>query len=61
MIAVLTSSSVNAGEFYVASNRGIFCSADSGVSWKPLDIAWPREYLSQHAWALAIEEEYARS
>jgi hypothetical protein len=62
MIAVLRSSSVNAGEFYVASNRGIFCSDDSGVSWKPLDIAWPREYLSQHAWALAIEEEeYARS
>jgi photosystem II stability/assembly factor-like uncharacterized protein len=57
MIAVLTSSSKNAGEFYVASNRGIFCSTDSGISWKSLDIEWPREYLSQHAWALAIEEE----
>ena len=56
MIAILTSSSKNAGEFYVASNRGIFYSTDSGISWKPLDIAWPRECLSQHAWALAIEE-----
>jgi photosystem II stability/assembly factor-like uncharacterized protein len=57
MIAILTSSSKNAGEFYVASNRGIFCSTDSGTSWKSLDIAWPREFHSQHAWALAIEEE----
>jgi photosystem II stability/assembly factor-like uncharacterized protein len=57
MIAILTSSAKNAGEFYVASNRGIFCSTDSGVSWKALDISWPREFHSQHAWALAIEEE----
>src|SRR5918999_213086 len=57
MIAILTSSSKNAGEFYVASNRGIFCSTDSGISWKSLDILWPREFLSQHAWALALEEE----
>ncbi len=57
MIAILTPSSKNAAEFYLASNRGIFCSTDSGTSWKSLDIAWPREYLSQHAWALAIEEE----
>jgi len=57
MIAILTPSSKNVGEFYVVSNRGIFCSVDSGTSWKSLEIAWPREYLSQHAWALAIEEE----
>jgi len=57
MIAILTSSSRNAGEFYIASNRGIFCSTDSGMSWKSLDIPWPRELVSQHAWALAIEEE----
>jgi photosystem II stability/assembly factor-like uncharacterized protein len=57
MIAILASSSKNAREFYVVSNRGIFCSTDSGLSWKTLDISWPREYLSQHAWALAISEQ----
>jgi photosystem II stability/assembly factor-like uncharacterized protein len=57
MIAILAASSKNAGEFYVVSNRGIFCSTDSGVSWKVLDLLWPREYLSQHAWALAIADE----
>ena len=40
------------GEFYAVNNRGIFCSIDSGISWKMLDehdgIHWPKEYLSQH-------------
>jgi photosystem II stability/assembly factor-like uncharacterized protein len=57
MIAILVASSKNAGEFYAVSNRGIFCSTDSGISWKALDISWPKEYLSQHPWSLAIEEE----
>jgi photosystem II stability/assembly factor-like uncharacterized protein len=57
MIAILVASSKNAGEFYAVSNRGIFCSNDSGISWKALDIPWPREYHSQHPWSLAIEEE----
>jgi photosystem II stability/assembly factor-like uncharacterized protein len=57
MIAILAASSKNAGEFYAASNRGIFCSTDSGTLWKMLDIPWPREYHSQHPWSLAIEEE----
>jgi photosystem II stability/assembly factor-like uncharacterized protein len=57
MIAILVASSKNAGEFYAISNRGIFCSTDSGISWKALDIPWPREYHSQHPWSLAIEEE----
>jgi photosystem II stability/assembly factor-like uncharacterized protein len=57
MIAVIAASSKNAGEFYAVSNRGIFCSTDSGISWKILDISWPREYHSQHPWSLAIQEE----
>ena len=57
MIVILVASSKNAGEFYAVSNRGIFCSTDSGISWKALDISWPKEYLSQHPWSLAIEEE----
>lgn len=57
MIAILAASPKNAGEFYSVSNRGIFCSTDSGISWKALDIPWPREYHAQHPWSLAIQEE----
>ena len=57
MIPILAASSKNAGEFYLVSNRGIFCSTDSGISWNALDISWPREYHSQHPWSLAIQEE----
>jgi photosystem II stability/assembly factor-like uncharacterized protein len=57
IISILVASSKNTGEFYALSNRGIFSSTDSGISWKALDISWPREYHSQHPWALAIEEE----
>jgi photosystem II stability/assembly factor-like uncharacterized protein len=56
-VAILAANSKNAGEFYAVSNRGIFCSTDSGVSWKALDVSWPKEYLSKHAWSIAIEEE----
>lgn len=57
MIPILAASSKNAGEFYLVSNWGIFCSTDSGISWNALDISWPREYHSQHPWSLAIQEE----
>jgi hypothetical protein len=57
IISILVASSKNAGEFYALNNRGIFCSSDSGISWKALDISWPRVYHSQHPWALAIKEE----
>ena len=53
-VAVLTSDPSIAGQFYAVNNRGIFYSSDSGVSWKGLDIQWPREYLSQNPWALAV-------
>jgi photosystem II stability/assembly factor-like uncharacterized protein len=56
IIAILVASRKNAGEFYAVSNQGIFLSTDSGTSWKALDIAWPKRYLSQHPWSLAIEE-----
>ena len=57
MIPILAASSKNAGEFYLVSNRGIFCSTDSGISWRALDIPWSREYHLQHPWSLAIQEE----
>jgi hypothetical protein len=58
LISVLAAHPKIAGEFYAANNRGIFYSTDSGTSWKMLDdIQWPKEYLSQHPWALAARED----
>ena len=58
VISILAANPKIAGEFYVINNRGIFCSIDSGNSWKMLDgIAWPKYYLSQHPWALAVRED----
>jgi photosystem II stability/assembly factor-like uncharacterized protein len=53
-ISVLASNPKVSGEFYGVNNHGVFCSADSGISWKRLDIQWPKRYLSQTPWALAV-------
>ncbi len=47
----------NDGEFYALNNRGIFYSDDSGVSWKKLEIEWPKSYLSEHPWGIALSED----
>ena len=44
------------GEFYGVNNHGLFLSTDAGSSWKKLDTLWPREYLQQTPWAIAINE-----
>src|SRR5918996_2725570 len=44
-ITILASNSKAAGELYAVNNHGIFISTDSGVSWRGLDIQWPKEYL----------------
>ena len=57
IISVLAANPNVAAELYVINNRGIFCSTDSGNSWKMLDgIPWPKHYLSQHPRALAVRE-----
>jgi hypothetical protein len=45
------------GEFYAINNRGLFISTDSGDSWRKLETTWPKEYLPQTPWALAISEK----
>jgi hypothetical protein len=57
IITILASNPINSGEFYAVNNRGIFSSTDSGFSWKALDIPWPKEYLLQHPWSLAVGKE----
>ncbi len=55
-IATFVSNPKVSGEFYAVNNRGLFMSTDLGDSWKKLDTPWPKEYLSQTPWALAISE-----
>jgi hypothetical protein len=55
LISTLAANPKIVGEFYAVNNRGIFCSTDSGNSWKMLDgIQWPKEYLSQHPFTIAV-------
>jgi len=54
IITILASNPFNSGEFFAINNRGIFISTDFGVSWKALDIPWPKKYLVQHPWAIEI-------
>ena len=54
-ISVLVSNPKIGGEFYAVNNRGVFCSADSGISWKGLEIQWPKKYLLQTPWALSLQ------
>jgi photosystem II stability/assembly factor-like uncharacterized protein len=59
-ITVLASNPKAAGEFYAVNNRGLFISTDSGISWRGLDIQWPKEYLLQPPWALAVSDRNSR-
>jgi photosystem II stability/assembly factor-like uncharacterized protein len=53
-ITLLAANSKTKEEFYAANNRGLFISTDSGISWRKLDIQWPKEYSLQAPWTLAI-------
>jgi photosystem II stability/assembly factor-like uncharacterized protein len=58
LISTLAANPKIVGEFYAVNNRGIFCSTDSGNSWKMLDgIQWPKEYLSQHPFTIAVGDK----
>jgi hypothetical protein len=57
IIAILAPNPKNSGEFYAINNRGVFCSTDTGLVWREIDVSWSKEYLLQHPWALAIRGE----
>ena len=47
IISVLAANPKISGEFYALNNRGIFCSSDSGISWKCLMISqWPKSIFT---------------
>ncbi len=55
--SVLTVNQAEAGVFYAGSNKGIFRSADAGMSWEALPIRWPDNFHMRHFNALAVVEE----
>jgi photosystem II stability/assembly factor-like uncharacterized protein len=53
-ITLLATNTKDKGEFYAANNRGLFISTDSGISWREIEIQWPKEYSLQPPWTLAV-------
>lgn len=41
LASVLTTNEAEGGVFYAANNKGIFRSADAGLTWEALPITWP--------------------
>jgi len=56
IITILASNPKAKGEFYAVNNRGLFTSTDSGISWRRLDIPWPKDYILKSPSALAVCE-----
>jgi hypothetical protein len=54
--SILSSNQKVPGEFYAVNNRGIFISNDSANSWSKLNTEWPKEYLLETPWSLAISD-----
>jgi photosystem II stability/assembly factor-like uncharacterized protein len=54
---VLTANAAEPGVFYAGSNKGIFRSADAGVSWEALPMRWPDAFQIGRVHALAVVEE----
>jgi hypothetical protein len=52
----LTTNDAEPGIFYTAANRGLYRSEDAGLSWQPLNLAWPDRYHRQHVHALVVTE-----
>jgi len=56
VIPVLLSHPHQAGHFYMLTNKGLYASSDTGLSWQQVDISWSSAYLQQHQQALLLTE-----
>jgi hypothetical protein len=54
VVPLLATHAQEAGVFYALTNRGLFRSADAGLSWASLDLPWKPQYPHQHQQALLI-------
>ncbi|HEX6383029.1 MAG TPA: glycosyl hydrolase [Anaerolineae bacterium] len=55
-ISILAANTTEPGTFYAANNHGLFRSADAGLTWEQLDVAWSGAYRSQRVNALIVVE-----
>ena len=54
IIPLLETNESEPGVFYAVTNKGVFRSADAGLTWKRLDISWPDQFQHQHPQALVV-------
>lgn len=55
LASTLATTDAEPGIFYAANNRGIYCSADAGLTWEQLEIPWPSSFHLQRAESLLIQ------
>lgn len=53
-IPVITAHPTQGGQFYAATNQGIFRSDDAGQSWSIIPVPWQQHYRQQNAKAIAL-------
>lgn len=56
LVATLAALNSRPTIFYLACNRGIYHSPNSGRNWEPLPIPWPERFLQQRPQGLAVGE-----
>lgn len=56
-IYVLASNEAEPGVFYAATGRGIYRSADAGLTWQQLDLAIPERFRWQRVFSFIIRSE----
>jgi photosystem II stability/assembly factor-like uncharacterized protein len=54
MVSILATLASQPGVFYAANNRGLYRSADAGLTWERLDIPWPRALDGQPVHGMAV-------
>jgi hypothetical protein len=52
--ALLATNAAERGAFSAVTNRGLFRSADGGVSWEPVLAPLPGRYRGQSPHAIAV-------
>jgi hypothetical protein len=51
---VLASNPQEPHSFYALTNKGLYRSGDSGLTWEPIPLDWPAAYLTQHQQDLIV-------
>lgn len=56
-IYALASNEAEPGVFYAATGRGLYRSADAGLTWQGLDVTWPERYRWQRVFGFIVKGE----